>query len=215
MGVIAAAVKHMLAAGMDSAAVVAAIEAMEATPTRTLRQERNRRYYEKNKASEKRLNASEQDELDVSDADKRKAPPDPPKENTPSSSLRFDEGAASAPLDSRTLLFRDGLRTLADISGRPETKLRSLIGKWLRDCDDDALRVLNVIAKAKQDRPVHPVEWIEKHFQPKPQGNGHVRQTGSQQGLDELRRRASEREAARGGDSFAGATIDASYQRRN
>lgn len=147
---------------------------------------------------------------------KENTPHTPLKENNSSSTLRYDEGAASAPLDSRTLLFRDGLRTLADLSGRPETKLRSLLGKWLKACDDDALRVLSVIAKAKQDRPASPVEWIEKHFQPKPQGNGHARQSGSEQMLDELRRRRAEREGVAGaGDSFAGTTIDAGYFRRN
>ena len=71
MGVIATAVKHMLQAGLDEDAIVAAVAEMEANnaPGRSARQERNRRYYEK-KASEKRLKASEQD---VSDAERLKA----------------------------------------------------------------------------------------------------------------------------------------------
>jgi len=66
VSVIAAALKHMLAAGMQHDAIVAAVEAMEAArtvePVRTARQERNARYYEARKArleaSENRLNAS-------------------------------------------------------------------------------------------------------------------------------------------------------------
>jgi hypothetical protein len=50
------------------------------------------------------------------------------------------------------------------MSGRPETKLRAVLGKWLRDADDDALRILTLIAKAKQDQPADPIAWIEGHF---------------------------------------------------
>jgi len=49
-------------------------------------------------------------------------------------------------------------------------------------------------------------------------GNGHVRQSGSQQAIEELDRRAAERAARRKaageGDFFSGETIDASYVRR-
>lgn len=70
MGMIAEAVRHMMSAGMDPEAIVAAIGAMESanTPVRTARQERNARYYSRKKASESRLNASEQDVSDDQDA---------------------------------------------------------------------------------------------------------------------------------------------------
>jgi len=77
------------------------------------------------------------------------------------SSLRSE---ASVSPDARTLLFRNGLAELATLTGRPETKLRSVLGRWLRDTDDDALRILALIAKAKQDRPADPIAWIEGHF---------------------------------------------------
>lgn len=86
MSTIAVAVKHMLAAGMDHEAVVSAVAEME-TETRqerTPRQERNRRYYEK-QASEKRLKASES-VLQDAPLDKEKVAPKetkPLKENPP------------------------------------------------------------------------------------------------------------------------------------
>jgi len=64
------------------------------------------------------------------------------------------------------MLFQNGLPDLVAMSGRPETKLRPLLGKWLRDANDDALRILTLIAKAKQDRPAEPIPWIEKHLRP-------------------------------------------------
>ncbi|WP_318855172.1 MULTISPECIES: DNA replication protein [Sinorhizobium] len=70
MSVIATALKHMLAAGMDPDAIVAAVAEMERAtvpkePVLTPRQARNKRYYERLKASEMRLNSDDQD---VSDA---------------------------------------------------------------------------------------------------------------------------------------------------
>lgn len=64
MGVIAEAIRHMIAGGMSSEAIVIAVEAMEKAshPQRTARQERNSRYYSKKKeASENRLKASYSD----------------------------------------------------------------------------------------------------------------------------------------------------------
>ncbi|MEZ2132710.1 MULTISPECIES: hypothetical protein [unclassified Sinorhizobium] len=92
MAVIALAVKHMLAAGMDHAAIIAAVEEMEAhgAPQRSARQERNRRYYEGKKASEKRLKTSETSYSDAKGTlDKEGFPHtpseeiNPPKEKTP------------------------------------------------------------------------------------------------------------------------------------
>ncbi|MFG1461764.1 hypothetical protein V5F77_02610 [Xanthobacter sp. DSM 24535] len=91
MGMIAEAIRHMLAAGMEADAVVQAVAAMEsaAAPARTARQERNARYYAK-VASEKRLKSSEQDVSDIQDdappsPEQRKVSPDPSKETQPSS----------------------------------------------------------------------------------------------------------------------------------
>jgi hypothetical protein len=79
--------------------------------------------------------------------------------------LRFAQRAPALP-DARTMLFESGLPELAALTGKPPTKLRPLLGRWLRDTDDDALRILTLIAKARQDRPVEPIPWIERHLRP-------------------------------------------------
>lgn len=97
------------------------------------------------------------------DAISKEIPPAPPKENYPPSSLRSD-GAVSSESDPRKLLFGEGLSTLKKLTGRTEGGLRAMIGRWLRDSDDDALRVMTVIAKAARDQPADPIAWIERHF---------------------------------------------------
>jgi len=69
--------------------------------------------------------------------------------------------------DARTLLFQNGVDDCAALTGRPHSKVRALVGRWLKLSDDDALRVLTLIAKAKQDRPAEPVAWIEGHLRPR------------------------------------------------
>jgi hypothetical protein len=73
---------------------------------------------------------------------------------------KIPDATASAPPDERTRLFRDGLKTLIGITGRPETACRNLIGKWLKDANDDALLVRRAIEDAERDRPAEPVSWI-------------------------------------------------------
>lgn len=65
---IAAAIRRMLDAGLTIEQALVAAEAFEqeVQPIKTARQERNRRYYEK-KATEKRLNKTDQDVSDASD----------------------------------------------------------------------------------------------------------------------------------------------------
>ena len=96
----------------------------------------------------------------------------PPKRNSNpllSASLR---SAAPALPDARTMLFQAGLEELAALTGRTPSKLRPLLGRWLRDADDDALRILTLITKAAQDRPIEPIPWIERHLHP---SNGAMR----------------------------------------
>lgn len=65
---VTSAIRDLLEKGFTIEQALVAAEAFEASlmPQRTARQERNRRYYEKTKASEKRLKASEKDNSDVS-----------------------------------------------------------------------------------------------------------------------------------------------------
>lgn len=84
---ITAAIRRMLDAGLTIEQALIAAEAIEAEmlPARTARQERNRRYYEKRKASEKRLNKTVSDASDVSDA-KTLSPEVPPHTPLPNPS---------------------------------------------------------------------------------------------------------------------------------
>jgi hypothetical protein len=70
------------------------------------------------------------------------------------------------PIDAKTALFRDGLRTLSAISGRPEGTLRSIIGKWLKLAGDDCAAVHAAINRARDQRVIEPIAWIEKALKP-------------------------------------------------
>jgi len=99
---ISAAIRRMLEAGLTIEQALIAAEAMEQEikPARTARQDRNRRYYEK-KASEKRLNKTEQDVSDVSDvvSPKKETSPTPPKEKTTPSTIS-EANASSISLET-------------------------------------------------------------------------------------------------------------------
>jgi hypothetical protein len=86
---------------------------------------------------------------------------------------REDEGGGSepkgsgapapvVPIDARTALFRDGLKSLQILTGKPEAGCRTLVGKWLRDAKDNAKAVHNAIRSAEEVRAVDPVPWIER-----------------------------------------------------
>ena len=81
---------ELAASGLTSEQLGLAAEllSLSTIPQRTARQERNRRYYEKHKASENRLNASYLDVSDESDAETsspNKKAPTPHKKQTPTS----------------------------------------------------------------------------------------------------------------------------------
>jgi DNA-binding MarR family transcriptional regulator len=65
----------------------------------------------------------------------------------------------------RAQLFGRGLRILSGLTGRPESKLRSILGKWLKQSDDDAKRVLRAIEDARDENPAEPIAWIERALQ--------------------------------------------------
>ena len=76
---------------------------------------------------------------------------------------------ASVPIDARTELFREGLAELVGLTGKPDGKCRQLLGKWLKETDDDAKRVRLAIGRAVTDRVADAVSWIEAALKPKPQ----------------------------------------------
>lgn len=89
------------------------------------------------------------------------------------SSLRSDDAASPVaeeqavavippdpPLDARTALFRTGVTTVQAMTGMPGPKVRTLIGKWLKDCGDDCAMLNDIIAHAADTRPAEPQAFI-------------------------------------------------------
>jgi uncharacterized protein YdaU (DUF1376 family) len=66
------------------------------------------------------------------------------------------------PSDPRTRLFQSGLKTLANITGKTPDSCRSLVGRWLKAADDEAIHVLAAIEDAERNRVADPVAWINK-----------------------------------------------------
>ena len=79
---------------------------------------------------------------------------------------------ASAPIDDRTRLFRDGLSTLARLTGKGPDACRSFVGKCLKAAGDDAVTVLGLIEDAERNQVVNPSAWIAARIKPVEIGNG-------------------------------------------
>ncbi len=72
------------------------------------------------------------------------------------------DGAAR---DFRGDLFGIGLKTLAEITGKTPDSCRSLVGRWLKAVDDEAIHVLGAIENAARNRVADPVAWITRGLQ--------------------------------------------------
>lgn len=72
------------------------------------------------------------------------------------------------PVDWRERLFRQGLASVTEMTGKPAGPARSLIGKWLRDAKDDARKVLRTIEDAQEQNAAEPVAWIEAALKARP-----------------------------------------------
>jgi uncharacterized protein YdaU (DUF1376 family) len=83
-----------------------------------------------------------------------------------SASLRSAGAAAALPVaepdDPRTQLFRSGLAALIRLTGQPEPRARTQIGRWLKIARDDAALVLLALHSAEDARPASAIPWIEK-----------------------------------------------------
>lgn len=64
----------------------------------------------------------------------------------------------------RQRLWSEGVPILITL-GVSEKQSRSCIGRWLKDCGDDDLRVLGAIQRARDDAIVDPIPWITSGFQ--------------------------------------------------
>lgn len=76
--------------------------------------------------------------------------------------------ASDAPLavDARSLLWRDGVSILRDISGKTEPGAKALIGKWLKASRDDCAIVMSKITAARDNRIGEPIAWISAALDP-------------------------------------------------
>lgn len=70
------------------------------------------------------------------------------------------------PFDARKSLFGEAMPLLAKYTGKSEAALRSLVGKWLRDSRDDALKLGRLIAQAVHEEKADPIAWIERALKP-------------------------------------------------
>lgn len=74
---------------------------------------------------------------------------------------------ADAPPDYRAELFKTGLDKLARMTGKTPGSCRGLVGKWLKQLDDEAIHVIAAIDDADTERIVDPVPWIEAQLRSK------------------------------------------------
>jgi hypothetical protein len=58
------------------------------------------------------------------------------------------------------------------LTGQPDAKARSLLGRLLRDCGDDAAALSLVLAECEALRPADPVAWITQAVQVRASGRG-------------------------------------------
>lgn len=82
--------------------------------------------------------------------------------------------AADASSDPRTRLFNEGLRSLAEITGRTPDSCRSLVGRWLKLTNDEAVHVLGAIEDAARNRVADPTAWITKVLTQRDNRNGRM-----------------------------------------
>lgn len=103
------------------------------------------------------------------------------------SNSEANASGADAPRDIRADLFDKGLKSLALMTGKTPDSCRSLVGRWLKSVNDEAIHVLGAIEDAERNRVADPVAWINKTLQPR-QGNGRKTvQQASSDLLDKIR----------------------------
>lgn len=123
----------------------------------------------------------------------------PLRAQTPDSDKKDSVAIATAPSahggSLKTQLFGSCLKWLTEASGRPETQLRKMLGRWVGQHGEGA--VLEAISIAQRDAAVSPVGYVEKILSNRgknihPLRSAKPREAGAQALLDRL--------AAMGGD---------------
>lgn len=77
-----------------------------------------------------------------------------------------DAAASIVAPDYRDLLWKDGIRSLSRQTGKPDSSIRALVGRWCRDTKDDCRLIYDSIRKAEQDRIGDPIAWVAKAVTP-------------------------------------------------
>ena len=72
------------------------------------------------------------------------------------------------PLDYQSAVWGAGLTWLAARTGRQETALKTLLGKWLKLTGNDAQAIFELMQAAERQGIGEPVAWIEAALQSKP-----------------------------------------------
>ena len=146
---VSAAIRRMLAAGLTiEQALIAAesfeVEAVTAAPPLTKRQARNKRYYDKKKASESSLNSDDQDVSDDQDASlslssPEGSPPTPPSPKPLQSIPPSPPKGGSSPTDRAIEVFSDqASRAGLPVPRRITADRRRKIEARLREHGEDA-----------------------------------------------------------------------------
>ena len=165
----------MASAGATGEMILVAVEAAQAVEARRLAEKRAK------DAARKRMsrNVTRTDAdstghsvtaCDRSDPASPPAPPSMVSPNTPSLTTPTptpSPSGAIAPRDIRADLFAKGLQTLARITGKTPDSCRSLVGRWLKSANDEAIHVLAAIEDAERNRVADPVAWINRAIQSK------------------------------------------------
>ncbi len=99
-----------------------------------------------------------------------------PKTESPNGDSSAPGGAPAPSPDLKSRIFGPALDWLAQQSGRPKDKLRSMVGRWCRDHGDG--RVLEAFAQAARCGPIEPVAWIEQTLKEE----GHGKRPGNRDG---------------------------------
>lgn len=122
----------------------------------------------------------------------------PPDTDTETEQIQTEAKASDAGAsDPRTRLFREGLATVARLTGKGPDSCRSFLGKCLKEVGDDAIVVLAAIEDAERNQVIDPSAYIAKLL--KGRSNGQSR-SGIIQAADDLRRRIASFDGPPSGD---------------
>ena len=120
----------------------------------------------RDKTHEEHIACNDPVTVTVTPLEQNRAESEPETEQIKTESKKED-AAIAAPIDARTTLFRDGLARLERLTGKPPPQCRALLGRWLRDCQDDCVALTRVLEDAEVNRVADPVAWITRALKPK------------------------------------------------